>query len=145
MMWRPLPVVILVLWQIGAALVLTAPRPSFAAWAGASLMAGAAGFWAGAVWAEMRGITSCRIGPTHPYRGWYSASAAARYGSWVYRTVEGSEVEVTCVECPEHVSTGCGWPDRLDVGRVVAHVRKARYGMEERTERISPWEWTARR
>ena len=53
-------------------------------------------------------------------KGWYSAAAAAQMGTAWWRTVDGDEVEVTCV------FGDCGWPDAQYRGEVVEWVRCGR-------------------
>ena len=61
--------------------------------------------------------------------GFYSEKMARKYGTYVYTTPEGEEIEVTeAGRNPEH---GMGWDDVQSLGEVVKHIRRGRKG--ERT------------
>jgi hypothetical protein len=58
--------------------------------------------------------------------GWYSAEAAKSCGTVIYRTVDGSELEVTTVtDGPKHNSK---WEDIKLAGMVVKYLRQGRDG-----------------
>ena len=54
--------------------------------------------------------------------GFYSAQAAKFYGSGIYTTPDGKEVEVTLVD--PSTKLDYRWPDTVFVGPVVDFVRK---------------------
>lgn len=65
---------------------------------------------------------------TNPKRAYYSPTAAEKYGSFIYRNAEGSEVEITGVE-PGLEDTGTyKWVDAVVVGPVLNYMRQGKPG-----------------
>lgn len=57
--------------------------------------------------------------------GWFSEKAA-EYGTSIYKTPEGKEVEVTLVQDSEILSTTYKWEDVIPVGEVTQYLRQGR-------------------
>lgn len=72
-----------------------------------------------------------KISQTALHRAYYSPTAADLYGSSIYSTADGSEVEVTCVE-PGLEDTGIyNWKDAVVVGPVSSYIRTGRKGVAD--------------
>ena len=57
-------------------------------------------------------------------QGWYSSDAAKLFGTYIYLTADGGQVEVTNVG-PGH---NYNWPDKVMVGYVTYWLRKGKSG-----------------
>lgn len=62
---------------------------------------------------------------------WYSNNAAKLYGTHIYQTADGREVEVTGVQLAAGDTRGYQWSDQVAVGFVTNWVRKGRVGSHE--------------
>lgn len=59
------------------------------------------------------------------YHAVYSLQAALEYGSGIWLSVDGREVEVTCVDASrENLYSIYGWPDKVYVGQVTKRLRQ---------------------
>ena len=58
--------------------------------------------------------------PEEEKQAWYSAKAAERYGTHIYASVDGREVEVTEVSSN---ADSYKWDDKVDMGKVTKRLR----------------------
>ena len=59
--------------------------------------------------------------------GFFSATAYEKFGSFIWETPEGKEVEVTGITHEENGSS-YKWPDKIPVGQVIKYVKAGHVG-----------------
>lgn len=72
-------------------------------------------------------------------RAYYSPDAAKTHGSSFYRSLDGKEVEVTCVSEGLDEEPYYNWSDKIDVGLVAEFIRLTQNPLP--TETIDKHEW----